>query len=47
MGPRKNRAERVILDRPGAMPVQDYKTMAVVMKGFGKGDSARPVRFRP
>jgi hypothetical protein len=32
IGPKKNRAERAILDRPGAMPVQDYKTVAVVTR---------------
>jgi Protein of unknown function (DUF2795) len=33
---KKNHAERAVLDSVGAMPDQDYRTMADVMKGFGK-----------
>jgi hypothetical protein len=33
---KKNNAERAVLDIVGAMPDQDYRTMADVMKGFGK-----------
>ena len=33
---KKNHAERAVLDLLGEMPDQDYRTMADVMKGFGK-----------
>jgi hypothetical protein len=33
---KKNHAERAVLDAIGGMPDQDYRTMADVMKGFGK-----------
>jgi Protein of unknown function (DUF2795) len=33
---KKNDADRGVLDIVGAMPDQDYRTMADVMKGFGK-----------
>lgn len=33
---KQNHAERAVLDVVGAMPDQDYQTMADVMKGFGK-----------
>ncbi len=33
---KKNHADRAVLDVVGAMPDQDYRTMADVMKGFGK-----------
>jgi hypothetical protein len=33
---RKNHAERAVLDIIGAVPDQDYRTMADVMKGFGR-----------
>jgi uncharacterized protein DUF2795 len=33
---KQNHAERAVLDVVGAMPDQDYRTMADVMKGFGK-----------
>jgi hypothetical protein len=35
-GPKQNHAERAVLDIIGAMPDQEYRTMADVMKGFGK-----------
>jgi hypothetical protein len=33
---KKNHAERAVLDIVEAMPDQDYRTMADVMKGFAK-----------
>jgi len=33
---KKNDAERAVLELVGEMPDQDYRTMADVMKGFGK-----------
>jgi uncharacterized protein DUF2795 len=33
---KQNHAERAVLDIIGAMPDQEYRTMADVMKGFGK-----------
>jgi hypothetical protein len=33
---KKNHAERAVLDIVGAIPDQDYRTMADVMEGFGK-----------
>jgi len=33
---KKNHAERAVLDIVKLMPDQDYRTMADVMKGFGK-----------
>jgi Protein of unknown function (DUF2795) len=39
---KKNPAGARVLDIVGAMPDQDYRTMADVMKGFGKAQWAEP-----